>query len=199
MLSLWKNVHLTKPCSVLSCKPCSARWCTQELYRRDEMQHVAFPLAEAGLSQCRTQAQVQEWTTQLLLLPPLGSCSFLWAAEMHPGWLLLDAPLRHSCPAWRAPLTPMLRDHVPTCSNSRNVKPCALLSWNGDIMALAACDWKKKKTIKNLLQLTSRQKEFLYAPSCFNTSPFQQTLTLLSIIIASCRIQERHFSWWRRW
>lgn len=97
---------------------------SQVLYRRDEMQHVPFPLVGS------TSVPVQNTGTGTSITPSSLGKGFISlgcrkALQLTP---LGCSPLRHSCPAWRAALTPMLRDHISTCSNSRNVKLSALLS-----------------------------------------------------------------------
>lgn len=123
----WRNVNLTKPpCSVLSNKTCSARWYTQVVYRRSEMQ--------AGPSCCRTQEQVSV-QQQVFQLPLLTNISLgCWKAENNWADLPLDAPLlRHIVGHHKGlPLLPC-PGTASTCSDSRNLKLGALLSlqwWN---------------------------------------------------------------------
>ena len=93
------------------------------------MQHVPFPLVgsmSVPMQNTGTGTRMSHsLVTPLSLGKVLISLGCQKALKLTP---LGCSPLRHSRPAWRAALTPVLRDHVSTCSNSRNVKLSAPLS-----------------------------------------------------------------------
>lgn len=103
------------------------------------MQHVAFALV--GSRSVPMQNTGTRMSHSVVTPPSLGKAFLSLDCQKAPQLPPLGcSSLRHSGPAWRAALTPMLRDHNSTSSKSRNVKLSALLSGNGDIMVLAACD-----------------------------------------------------------